>query len=373
MPELPSGWVRSSLAELTVIKAGSVPVGSNYGDIPVMGANGRIGSTSTSNFGPGYLVGRVGAAGAVNYSDEPCWASDNVLTVLPRESIVDINFLWHLLVYTDPRKLATRQAQPLLTQSAVASLKVVYPVSVAEQRRLAEILDTIDDQIGRSERVIAKLSLRQKGIQSYLLNQIQGSCRSLMDYLACGPRNGFSPKEVDEWTGLVAIGLGCLTESGFEPRQLKNVPSWSVSNRQAILEDGDLLISRANTRDLVGLAGCYREIGVPCIYPDLMMRLKPNAWCRADFLEITLQSSSVRRQIQAVAQGTSESMVKISASSVRLLKVAIPDLFEQDRIVRLVDHGNALIRSEKRQLEKLLLLRQGLMEDLLSGNVRLPD
>lgn len=147
------------------------------------------------------------------------------------------------------------------------------------------------------------------------------------------PKNGYSPKDVPEWTGLKALGLGCLTPRGFAPSQLKNVPD-SAMARRFTLADGDLLMSRANTRELVGLAGRFTQIGVACIYPDLMMRLRPKAeQCLPGYLEIVLRSATVRRAVQAGARGTSESMVKISASLVEDLRIPLPPLSEQRDIV----------------------------------------
>ncbi|MEU9452582.1 hypothetical protein [Streptomyces sp. NPDC048277] len=147
------------------------------------------------------------------------------------------------------------------------------------------------------------------------------------------PRNGYSPKEVSEWTGLLSLGLGCLTVAGFSPRQLKIVPN-SSRGQQFLLGDGDLLISRANTRELVGLVGVYQDVGTPCIYPDLMMRLVPDeSLCVPSYLELILKTPAIRKELQAGARGTSESMVKISSSLVQSLQVPLPNLDEQRRIV----------------------------------------
>jgi len=129
-------------------------------------------------------------------------------------------------------------------------------------------------------------------------------------------------------------------------------------------------MSRANTRDLVGHVGRFRDIGIPCIYPDLMMRLTPNDSVRSDFLELVLSSPLVRRQIQARAVGTSASMVKISSAIVIDLEVRLPDLAEQDHILRIVSSADAALGAARHERKKRLALKQGLMEDLLTGRVR---
>lgn len=246
----------------------------------------------------------------------------------------------------------------------------IFLPPLTDQRRIAEILDTLDTQLAISAQIVDKLWAKQAAITDYQLDNVAAKEASLGIFLALSPRNGFSPKEVDDWTGLLALGLGCLTSSGFAPRQLKNVPSRDSRNSAAFLGDGDLLMSRANTRDLVGLVGRYRDIGTPCIYPDLMMRLTPTSNCRTEFLEIVLQSPEVRRQIQAMSQGTSESMVKISGATVKQLLVRVPEIPEQDRIVKTRETGHRGIQIEQERGKKLALLKQGLMEDLLTGRVR---
>ncbi|MCX4639186.1 hypothetical protein QT196_18960 [Streptomyces sp. P9-2B-2] len=189
----------------------------------------------------------------------------------------------------------------------------------------------------------------------------------LSHYLDGPIRNGFSPPESAEWTGVQMLGLGCLTPDGFQPRQLKNAPTGIGLGHAALLKGGDLLMSRANTRDLVGLAGRYRDVGNPCIYPDLMMRLRPAANCLPVFLEQLLRSASVRRGIMAAAQGTSESMVKISAPMVAGLRVPSFSLGNQRRIVELLDAVTEAEGAVEVASEKLRTMRTGILTDAMQS------
>jgi hypothetical protein len=47
---------------------------------------------------------------------------------------------------------------------------------------------------------------------------------NLQRFLDGPPKNGHSPTAVAEWTGRVMLGLGCLSDEGFVPVQLKNAP-----------------------------------------------------------------------------------------------------------------------------------------------------
>lgn len=103
------------------------------------------------------------------------------------------------------------------------------------------------------------------------------------------------------------------------------------------------------------------------------MRLVPAKGCRVEYLELALRNPAVRRQVQGMAQGTSESMVKISSSIVQNLKVRIPDLATQARVLEVVDASRARRTVEESVRDGLVQLKSGLAEDLLTGRVRVPE
>ncbi len=187
--------------------------------------------------------------------------------------------------------------------------------------------------------------------------------------LTAPPRNGYSPRASADWTGELMLGLGCLTVDGFSPVQLKNAPKNDRGCLPFRLESGDLLISRSNTRELVGLAGRYRDVGYPCSYPDLMMRLLPGSRVEPSHLERLLRSPIGRRQIQAEAVGTSGSMVKINRRIVESLLFPIPLLPEQQRIAKILDTLDEAIRKTEQLIAKLQQVKQGLLHDLLTRGI----
>jgi type I restriction enzyme S subunit len=243
---------------------------------------------------------------------------------------------------------------------------------VGEQRKIIDAYGSVEESIRSTDAYIAKLETIERGLTVELLGRSGGWRAVRLGDLTNGrPKNGYSPREVDYHTGTLMLGLGCLTPSGFIPRQLKNAPHNDPGLRRAELADGDLLMSRSNTRGSVGLVGRFSSVGNRCIYPDLMMRLVPNASVRAGFLEVLLRSPAARKQIEANAVGTSGSMVKINASTVLGLELKIPDLSEQDRIIDNLAVSRAPIRAARDRRDKLHQLRQGLIDDLLAGRVRL--
>lgn len=241
-------------------------------------------------------------------------------------------------------------------------------VPLDQQRSTVEAIDSVEATERGIKASIAKLRGIQSATTSELLHRF--GWETSIGAVLLSLRNGYSPNETQQWSGVQMLGLGCLTPDGYSPRQLKNAPSFVSPSHAARLAEGDLLMSRANTRDLVGLAGIYRDsTGTPRIYPDLMMRLQPKPCVRAEFLELCLRSPRARRKIMAMAQGTSESMVKISSASVKALKIPLPPIQVQDEVLTVAHRFNERIGFERSELAKLRTLRQGLADDLLSGRV----
>jgi type I restriction enzyme S subunit len=284
---------------------------------------------------------------------------------------------------------------PRINLGDINSMRIEFP-SLPEQKKIAKILQTIDRTITHTEALIEKYQQIKAGLMHDLFTRgigADGKLRPTRDQapelyqessigwipkewkfealnygLIASPKNGYSPKEVENWQDVYVLGLGCLTRNGFSPIQLKNAPRNSLFSG-AKLEDGDFLISRSNTQELVGLCGIYRDIGHNVIYPDLMIKLKFNRNLVSEFLEKYLLSKAARQRISAIAVGTSGSMVKINATTLKALKVIYPKPDEQLKIVAKLEPIENQISCLKIQFDKLKKQKSGLMHDLLTGTV----
>ena len=100
------------------------------------------------------------------------------------------------------------------------------------------------------------------------------------------------------------------------------------------------------------------------------MRLTPSKSTSTPFMELVLASTSSRRQIQALASGTSGSMTKISGGIVLALQVAFPGMAEQTRILASRESMVQRLRAEASSLAGERAMKSGLADDLLTGRVR---
>ncbi|MGU7816980.1 restriction endonuclease subunit S [Burkholderia sp. AW49-1] len=404
-----SEWVEAPLAQLATFQKGRKVDTSPFdgdGYAPYLGASGLEGGDD------GYAFTRLAViakstdtlmlwdgerSGLVGYGRQGVVAS--TVSKLSPSDRVEPKYLYYALSerfdWIQHRRTGT--GVPHVPKDLGRLLKLRYPKHRMVQRRIANILSSIDTAIEKTEALIAKYQQIKAGLMRDLFTRgvlPSGELRppreqapELYQETAIGwiprewridplgkclkapPKNGYSPREVNTWQGLYVLGLGCLTHDGFEAKQLKNAPRDAAIVSGALLAEGDFLISRANTPELVGLCGTFRDIGSPVIYPDLMMRLKLVDSLDAGFLEAQLLMPATRKRLTALAVGTSSSMAKLNAKSVQQLLIAVPHPVEQRAIVGKLSKVTDCIKAYRSARLKLYVQKQGLMHDLLTGNV----
>jgi type I restriction enzyme S subunit len=162
-----------------------------------------------------------------------------------------------------------------------------------------------------------------------------------------------APAQEDEWG---VLKVGCVNGGIFDPTENKLLPSEMEPDSKLAVAAGDLMISRANTRELVGSAAVAERY-----YPKLMicdklyrLRFRPSH-CSPRFVSYYLGCDAVRGQIELSATGASSSMLNIGQSTILDLSIAAPPFENQLSIVEFLGR-------ELQKIEELVAEQQRLME-----------
>ncbi len=243
---------------------------------------------------------------------------------------------------------------------------------IEEQRRIAEILDTIDETIKATERVIAKSRSLAEGFRVSVFveapNWEQVRVGDVVERIESGksPDVPGRPPGEDEWG---VLKVSAVQPSGFRPNESKVLNIAQVRPQDEV-RAGDVLITRANTPQLVGLCCIVRQTRPRLQLSDKTLRLVPNGRITPAFLALSLQSRDSRRQVEVSGTGSSGSMKNISQSDIRTIRFGLPQPTDQRSIVDRANSFDERIERELNHLEKLQRTRSGLAADLLSGRVR---
>jgi len=170
---IPKGWKLVSLKEIAELKNGERPLMDNMGSIPIYGANGIMGQSYDSLVNKDYtiIIGRIGASGEIYLAKGKIWVSDNAIyTNDYRKKDIFLPFLYFLLLFRDLGQYSTKTTHPIITQNFLKNFRIILP-PYPEQKKIAEVLSTVDQAIEKVGEAIEKTQRLKKGLMQELLTK----------------------------------------------------------------------------------------------------------------------------------------------------------------------------------------------------------
>jgi type I restriction enzyme, S subunit len=340
----------------------------------------------------------VGAVAMVSDTPPRRMLSDKTLRLVADHAALDSRYLYYYLTSWHAQRQIARllngsSGQDNISQNSIKSIKIILP-GHDRQRRIVEILDSVDEKIQTTMRLIAKqkdlrvASIRQlaadglacfDGIEASELNR--GNRRSNGSWslvplgtVLAGIDAGHSPDLEDtpagpgQWGVLKVSAVG---EDGFRPVENKVVRIRGLYDLAICVRRGDLLMTRANTSQLVGRSCIVEDTPPGLMLCDKTLRLRVDERSvPTRYVHIILGLAEVRRQIEIAATGTSGSMKNISQQSIRQLMIPIGSPQDVKGVAEIDMLHEAQTSALRCEVEGLRSLKQGLMDDLLTGRIR---
>lgn len=417
---VPDGWNRRAINELAnerKVRLGRaaeptvLSVSKDYGLLPQTEKfDRRVASENTSHY-------KIIERGEFAYDPMLLWSgSIALLTCVDRgivspayyvfktDSSVDPHYLIRVLkqqkmlgpymVISQGTNLRRRKAQ----FSDFGEIELDLP-PLPEQRGIVDILDTIDEAIRQTEQVIEKLKQVKHGLLHDLLTRGIDKNGELRPHSKEAPqlykesplgripkgweilkthqltsfvKSGLSRAIKDQDIGVPVITSTNINNDEFDPTDIKywhaidpqgaNIPSY-------FLDDGDILLNFINSIAKIGKACLYKDLGRPAIYTTNIFRVKTSVLTTNEFLWRMLQTSSVRGWIQRITK-PAINQASFTKPDFGSIPVGLPPRDEQGAILSRLNASDFQIKREHRVLEKLRTLKHGLMDDLLTGRVR---
>lgn len=186
-------WINCTLGDLVTFQRGhDLPKSKmNVGIYPVVGSNGIIGyHNEYTTECPSITVGRSGNVGKPFIYYGRSWSHNTSLYIKDFKGNDPI-FIYYYLQTMNLANYAGGSAVPTLNRNHIHTLKVFVPIDVSVQRKIAEILKTIDDKIYVNNKINENL---EQQIETILLKTIDNANTQpvkLGDYLYIKGRIGW--------------------------------------------------------------------------------------------------------------------------------------------------------------------------------------
>jgi type I restriction enzyme S subunit len=245
------------------------------------------------------------------------------------------------------------------------------------QRRVVAAIDAAESYVSTLERLIAKKQQIKQGMMQQLLTgqthlpEFAGSwATATLGSLGVFHRGRGIKRDDVRSGGTPCIRYGELyAEFDDYTAQARSFVSAGVAATAFPLQRDDLLFAGSGeTREEIGK--CVAYVGpTPAVAGGDVIVLRGDRF-NSIYLGVLANSPEVRRQKARAGQG--DAVVHIYSEALAAIEVSLPPREEQDAIAQVIIDANCEIAALGRRLDKARSIKQGMMQELLTGRTRMP-
>lgn len=377
---IPEDWEVRELREIGVADWGNTAVTKreyrDYG-FQAFSASGPDGFVSWYEHDePGVVISAIGAQCGKTWLAKGRWTPiKNTIWFRSDEAKANVDYLFR--VTGDPNFWPkSGQAQPFVAVNGVRKALVALPPTVEEQRAIAAALADADSLIAALEGMIAKKrDLKQAAMQRLLTGRTrlpgfsaEWQVKRLGDLGSFFKGRGISRNQAQSGE-IPCVRYGEIYTVHHDViRSFASRISREVAETATLLRYGDLLFAGSGeTKEEIGKCVAMGTNTEAYAGGDIVI-LRPKVG-DPFFLGYLMNTSSVVRQKANFGQG--DAVVHISARALANIEVALPDPTEQTAIAEILSDMDADLAALDSRLAKARSVKQGMMQQLLTGQVRL--
>ena len=367
---LPEDWISGSLGDNTINIGSGRTSTKGSGDYPLFGSTGVIGSCLNGEYeGDAILVARVGAnAGKINFVTGKYGVSDNTIIVKFKNS-VDIAYFRYQLDRKNLNTLVFGSGQPLITGSQLKEILFPLPPKY-EQTAIANALSDVDALISELEKFIAK----KQAIKTATMQQLLTGKTRLPQFAL---REDGTPK------GYKASELGEIPED-WEVAPLRDFIKIRHGRNQKAVESPDGKYPIFATGGQIGTANSFLY-DKPSVLIGRKGTIDKPRYAEEPFWTVdTLFYSEVFKTADAkfmfykvcmidwMQYNEASGVPSLNASTIERVLASLPLKEEQTAIATILSDMDSELNALEQKLAKARDVKQGMMQQLLTGRIRLP-
>lgn len=169
------------------------------------------------------------------------------------------------------------------------------------------------------------------------------------------------------------LKTSCVSAGYFYPYESKSILPRDIFRSKVTPRFASIIISRMNTPDLVGELGYVEETCPDSYLPDRLWQMvfHRQAEVNTRWLAFILSFSFIAKKIKEAATVTNNSMKNISKETLLSIEIPKPSMNEQTTIATILSDMDCEIQTLQNRLSKTRQIKQGMMQELLTGKIRL--
>lgn len=345
-------------------------------DINIQVGNGDILITKDGTLGKVVLVTGL---------KMPATLNAGVFVLNNLSSLVNNEFLYHYLSTNRLMKYAERTSTGGTIQHLNQSVLISFPVPVPpldEQIRIAKVLTDTDDLIIQEERLVTKCQAMKQGCLQHMFPR-KGQTEP--DMRLPGFTGAWEQRKLGDVADSFEYGLNAAAKEFDGANKYIRITDIDDSTHEFLktdltspdtvieqadnykLDEGDILFARTGAS--VGKTYIYKQSDGLVYYAGFLIRARINKKYDPEFIFQNTLTPDYDKYIRITSQRSGQPGV--NAQEYADYELMIPRIDEQKRIGEFLRNLDDLITLHQRKCEKYKMIKQGMMEDLLTGKVRL--
>ena len=393
MSNLPKGWKEVKLGDFCdILDNQRIPISSEKraeikGNIPYFGANGVQDYINDFIFNETLVLLAEDGGNFNDYQTRPIaymihgksWVNNH--THVLRAKNGENYFLFYSLVHKDITSFINGGTRTKLNRGELVKIPIFIP-PLEEQKKIADILSTIDKKIVFVEENISATQELKKGLMQKLLTEGIGHTEFKDSELGRIPES-WEVKYFKEYAK-ISVGIATSTtehfvekgiplvrnqnikENKFDFKELLYISEkFSEDNKTKKIKENDLLVIRTGYPGLTAVV--TKEMEGWQTFTTLIV--KPNFnLIDSNFVAYYMNSPFGKNNLSKLEAGGAQK--NLNSKSLEKLNIPVAPLKEQKQIAEILSTVDKKLENLKEKKEAFKKLKKGLMQKLLTGEVR---
>lgn len=346
---------------------------------PYYGATGQVGFIDDYLMDGEYvLLGEDGAPFLDAFSNKAyiingkAWVNNHAHVLKSKTSN---KFLCYFLNCFNYKGFVSGTTRLKLTQAEMKRILVPVPPLQEQERivaRIEEMLSQLDAGAETLKNTKAQLTVYRQAVLKEAFNSVESSQQVLFGNLMTSVRNGYGLKPDDEGEYRI-LRIGAVRSMVLDLSDYRcNISPFPSDDT---IQENDLLFTRYNgSREYVGVCACVPQLEIPYAYPDKIIKCTPilKDPYHSKYLQYYVSQGQAREYIRSKIKTTS-GQNGIAGSDIKKLKVLLPELDEQKRIVEQIESRlsvcDSIEQTVNTALQQAEALRQSILKQAFEGRL----
>jgi type I restriction enzyme S subunit len=377
---IPEEWESCDISDLCQLQRGFdiTEATRKTGDIPVYSSSGLSYFHNEAKLQPpAVITGRKGMLGRVFFVEVPCWPHDTTLWVKDFKRN-DPRYVSMFLGQFRLERFDAATSVPTLNRNNVVGVPISLP-PLPEQRAIAAALSDVDGLLGALDQLIAKKrDLKQAAMQQLLTGQTrlpgfkgEWEYSTLKQVAEIAPGINKPVSEMGRGTLYVTV-QDVYNGTSIRTERLGRIQVSPMEIETRSLEPGDIVFGKSSVkREGIGYPSMFLGCGEPVVFSGFTYRARARRdIADATFLFYSLRTNNTRRWL--IDNSQASALTNINQRIADAIPVTLPPTVrEQTAIAAVLSEMDTELAALEQRQEKTRALKQGMMQELLTGRTRL--